>query len=144
MNKVGKILLYLSSIIFASLFLSLFLFNESKGLIIKDENLLFSEGSGRAGSGSGSGPTKISLVSYTYKVQEKVFTGLTLRFYGGHREIYSPEPLKREKISVYYLKMVPGISIVDRATSLYTAVVLLLFGLGLIEVSKWLKNIRKR
>jgi len=142
MEKVGKFLLCLSVVLFTSLAISFLLFREVEGVILNSESLLYS--SGTISGKYVSSPTRVSLLRYSYKVGKETFKSATLRFYGGYRDVYRFNTKNQEIVRVFYFKKFPQISIVDRATGFLTAGMLLLFGFGLIETSKWLRNLRSR
>jgi hypothetical protein len=142
MKKAGILLVVISSIVFLGGGLTLF-FSETEGTIKESTTkTLTTAGSATKGAPGGS-YTEITFLEYTYIVNYKKLTGSSIRF-SGRRILQSPTFNRPDKIKVFYPKIFPFISIIDRGSTFFVACLLLFLGIFCIELKKWVEKIKRK
>jgi hypothetical protein len=82
------------------------------------------------------GATAVTSMEYLYKVDNITYTGHCIRFSGGPPRVRK-SPTHQAPVMVYYLQAFPSISVIDRGIPFFTIFILILTGLGLIQMHNW-------
>lgn len=142
MKIIGKILIVVAALIFVGGVVTLF-WDEAPGQIT-NKRIIARTYSGNGGMNARGvtyqgGTTEVRLIEYRYSVDGHQYTSASIQFSGGTRMAengkvhFYPTPTK-----IYHSSIFPSLSVLRRGIPVFSIFMLVILGLGLIEMQRWI------
>jgi len=139
MKSIGKIILTFAALLFLGGLFTLF-WVATPGEITENKvvsrTYVGNGGMAARGAGYSSGATALRSLEYRYAVNNISYIGRSVRFSGGPSAMV-PTSAYPSPITVYHSKSFPSVSVIDRGIPIFMIFLLILLGLGLIQMHYW-------